>query len=104
MMECEMMVCALDKVGLKRENKDARAEFPASDIAANLRYEDNKKAYADILNTKFVEEGWTNDTSLGSQRSIVYSGENIVLNFSRHRFVKADPIVPTMFVKRDEQA
>jgi hypothetical protein len=52
-------------------------------------YEEHKKQLGNFIDVNHSLIGWTNDTYLGSQKSIVHSEDNVTLNFRRFRYVEA---------------
>lgn len=83
-------VRGLQNIGKQRETEDASATITKEEYQRITQgpYSDHKPKLAAYLEANHGREGWRVNGYLGSQRSILHSGDMVTLNFSHTRYVE----------------
>lgn len=89
-MPMQFSVSNLSQVGFRREvkpfqfviSRDSHSSIMKSDIEEML------KTPSKVLTKELIDEGWIVNPHIGSQGSVQYSTDSILVNISIHRFVE----------------
>ena len=95
----KMEVRNLECVGLVREREGARVVISNNRIQ-ELGFNKHKRFDLEkLLADHYQREGWILNNYLGSQDSISFNGETVILDFSYHRFVEKPEAAETVVQK-----